>query len=198
MAEHQDPPNSPDFHRQIPHRWEGVMKWVHVVLSAHLCQIIPGRKVTSRVRGEQTLGLPGLPAFGAALFCSARCQEAQMGSVQREFSSRAIHLRTSDTQCHTVKCHELQPKGTSSLWQMLILLWLGTAFPRPLSAPRCCDMRPRDGDREELLEVFSDINDSVVLRQRRAAGSSSRTERTSLQGATPHRLGGSRGAESRT
>lgn len=76
---------------------------------------------------------------------------------------------------------------------MLILLWLGTAFPRPLSAPRCCDTRPRDGDREELLEVFSDINDSVVLRQRRAAGSS-----TSLQGATPNRLGGSRGAESRT
>lgn len=38
------------------------------------------------------LSLPGFPAFGAGLFLGAHFQEAQMGSVQREFSSTAIHL----------------------------------------------------------------------------------------------------------
>lgn len=72
---------------------------------------------------------------------------------------------------------------------MLILLWLGAAFPRARSSPLCCDTRPRDSKQEEFLESFSDINDSVILRQRRAASSSSRTERTSLQGGTPSTRG---------
>lgn len=71
---------------------------------------------------------------------------------------------------------------------MLILLWLGAAFPKAHSSPLCRDTRPRDS-KQEFLESFSDINDSVILRQRRAASSSSRTERTSLQGGTPSTRG---------
>lgn len=90
IAEHQDPPNSPDFHKQIPHSWESVMKWVHVVSPAHLDN--SWQKGHLQVRGKQMLSLPGFPAFGAGLFLGAHFQEAQMGSVQREFSSTAIHL----------------------------------------------------------------------------------------------------------